>query len=382
MAGKSYIDKVVDAINDAAAVVNFKDLNNSYKYLGYMGGAALTGAGLGLGYSGLKGLVDRAYRHKLRQGILESDDVEGTYSGRVTPVQNSFVLDSATADKKKKKKTKKAASAIKTADSAINGWKLNSAEITDNIRKYFDKGRSVAVSKENKLRDIIAANMASHPQIAHTLAFASLPALMMAGIWGGSAAGKALGKSAPAERESRLREERARAEKEYNAAAKELRNVMKKDSSLHKQAAGAQSVARALGRLYGKLYGKVPDGVKNLHWKSLLAGGGLTYAGQRFLHGSPGKIKITVPNPNEVTGITALDKVLPWILGLGALGALAPGYKFVQSMRNGYKDQKDSVSDISRATQAWNAIHNENEEDYATLRAALENEPSLSKLKS
>lgn len=404
MADNPKSKSIQDLVDDSIGVVNMKDLNESYKYLGYLGGTALAGLGVGLGFSGLKGLVDRAYRNKLRKGILESGDVEETYGGRVTPVTNSFVIDETGKKKKKKKyasvKTDLAIAGAKDAgvvptrkygESTIGEFATGAAKVTDDIRKYFTKRRSVAMSSDNKLRDIVAGNMSRSPQILHTLAFTSLLPLFAAGVWGGSSLGKAVSDDSEEDKESRLKKERAAAEKEYNAAAKELRSVMREKSSMYryKTAAGAaQSAQKAKKVLQGlrDFFAKHPKtkSVTTLLGLPAATAGLSMYGTQAYIygkHGRPTEPSITVDSPNEITGNYTLDKILPWLLGIGALGASVPTYKFVQSLRNGYKDQKDSVSDVSRATQAWNAIHNESNEDYATLRAALEDEPSLSKLK-
>lgn len=385
---------------DEFGIVNMKDLNKSYKYLGYLGGTALAGLGVGLGYTGLKGLVDRAYRNKLREGILDSEDVENTYTGRVTPVTNAFILDDSGKKKKKKKKyasvkTDMAIAAAKDSGilptrkygkSEIGGYPVASGTLTDNLRKYFAFNRSATITNNNKIRDIIAREMSRSPQMSHTLAFTALLPLFAVGAWGGSSLGKAVSDESDADKESRLKKERESAEREYNNAAKELRNVMKKNSSmyLYKNAAGAQQTKQVKSLLAAiKDFAKAHPGAVGTGTTALGFGAGVYSARAHIYgkHGRPAAPSITVDSPNEITGSHTLDKILPWLLGIGALGASVPAYKFVQSLRNGYKDQKDSVSDVSRATQAWNALHNEGDEDYATLRAALEDEPSLSRLK-
>lgn len=85
---------------------------------------------------------------------------------------------------------------------------------------------------------------------------------------------------------------------------------------------------------------------------------------------------LTVSN-NQPTDSAVMNTLISGAVGLGALGMLIPSYRFVQSARKGYKDKVEDISDVTRASQAWNALRQGREDDYMPLRAVLETEPDL-----
>lgn len=68
------------------------------------------------------------------------------------------------------------------------------------------------------------------------------------------------------------------------------------------------------------------------------------------------------------------DKALGIALTLGALGLTIPAYKFIQSARKSYKNRVEGLSDITRSSQAWEALRRNRDYDYLAPRAILEHD--------
>lgn len=329
------------------------NLNKSYKYQNLMGDALLAGAGVGLSWYAIKKLVERAYRKKLHKALLEDTTVQDTYEGRVTPVGNEFVNADAPAYKY--------SSLQKEAKSPSGaGYKSLNTGTRGYLRETIDDPAvdAVIVKKDYNPRTTMAVEMAKHPAISHSLAFASIPALFALSSWLANSGSKSLFQTTLSDTVPPLSSEKSQARKEYEAAAAMLRSIARGD--LEKSGSA----------------GLKKEGV----WfvPLLAAGGGAAAAlgGSYYLRNrdNPKPIDEQSPdaNPNPM-----LNSAINLGLGLGAIALLYPGYKFVQSMRKGYKDRTETVSDVHRALQAWDAQRQARDEDFATLRAALAQEPDL-----
>lgn len=86
--------------------------------------------------------------------------------------------------------------------------------------------------------------------------------------------------------------------------------------------------------------------------------------------------ELEVPN-NRPTNSSVVNAGIAAGTGLLALAAAIPAYRFVQSARKGYKDRVTSLSDVTRASQAWEVLQRNRDQDYLPLRARLETEPEL-----
>lgn len=347
----------IDAGNNPVTMQSF---NDSQKYLNYMGSALTVGAGLGLSWHSLKKIVERAYRTRLEKEILKQKHVEDTYTSTVTPVRNRFVGADTPV--------KSASGGYLTSDANLYESDLNNADFTPDLRTKPLSGAAV-ITRDSGVRSRVAAEMARSPLFYHTLAFASVPALCALGMWGGNSMSKAIKKQiSPDTILDPLDDQKEKAQRKYDAAALLLRRVAadeerksrKKNASLDKEAVLGLTapVARALLGGVG-------------------IGGALTAAGagiKSYL--SKGPVVAHVPSP-EPTSSTSVNTGLKLLTGLAALSMLYPGYRFVQSMRKGYKDRVEGLSDVTRSSQAWDALRSSRSEDYATLQARLSDEPDL-----
>lgn len=342
----------IDAGNNPVTMQSF---NDSQKYLNYMGSALTVGAGLGLSWHSLKKIVERAYRTRLEKEILKQKHVEDTYTSTVTPVRNRFVGADTPV--------KSASRDWLNCDANLYESNLNNANFTPDLRTKPLSGAAV-ITRDSGVRSRVAAEMARSPLFYHTLAFASVPALCALGMWGGNSMSKAIKKQiSPDTILDPLDDQKEKAQRKYDAAALLLRRVAadeerksrKKRASLDKE---------AVWTLAPYLYGAGIGGAL------MAAGAGI----KSYL--SKGPVVAHVPSP-EPTSSTSVNTGLKLLTGLAALSMLYPGYRFVQSMRKGYKDRVEGLSDVTRSSQAWDALRSSRSEDYATLQARLSDEPDL-----
>lgn len=339
---------VAQAKTQGANFVEPKGLDDSYKYLHYLGDAALVGLGAGMSWHSLKKFVEHTYRKRLEKAIRNTTGVEDFYNSRTAPITNEYVGAPKTASVKK---------GDWAAPIHLSGKQVRDTAKSDSVNKHMDQFMFGIDKGQGPINDI-ASSMAANPDVAHTLAFAAIPPLFAASAWAGNSLSKAINNFFKKKDVEPMTKEREEARKRYEDAALTLRNVTlggmdKKSSYMEKDA----------------------------FWPALfLLGTGLglgaygTYqATQRQI---PTDVGEDIPNPH-LTNNSALNGVLG--LGAGALGLMAipPAYRFVQSMRKGYKNQLEGISDVTRSAQAWNAVRDSRGEDFAALRAALADEPDL-----
>lgn len=338
----------IDAGNNPVTMQSF---NDSQKYLNYMGSALTVGAGLGLSWHSLKKIVERAYRTRLEKEILKQKHVEDTYTSTVTPVRNRFVGADTPV---------KSASWL-NSDANLYESDLNNADFTPDLRTKPLSGAAV-ITRDSGVRSRVAAEMARSPLFYHTLAFASVPALCALGMWGGNSMSKAIKKQiSPDTILDPLDDQKEKAQRKYDAAALLLRRVAAdEERKSRKKRASLDKEAVLAPYLYGAgIGGALTAAVAGI--KSYL---------------SKGPVVAHVPSP-EPTSSTSVNTGLKLLTGLAALSMLYPGYRFVQSMRKGYKDRVEGLSDVTRSSQAWDALRSSRSEDYATLQARLSDEPDL-----
>lgn len=333
-------------------LVGKNHLNKSFKYQNLIGDTLLMGGGLGLSWYAAKQLVERAYRKRLHRALLEDTGVTDTYENRVTPVENEFVTDELPINSKE-------------AAFGKGTTKIYPAYATEGEARKFvaDPNTSHFIMDPHQSpRTALAVEMAKSPAIAHSIAFASIPALFALATWGANEGAKKLFGKIVDDKVQPQDIEKRKARQEYEAAARMLRSVSQGDlERLEKEGTLKKEANPIIPILWG-----IGGGT------ALTAGG--SYLWNKAKSGRPAPIEEPSAELNENKTVNSLMNLG---LGLGALALLYPGYKFVQSLRKGYKDKAESVSDAQVALQAWNAQRQARDEDFATLRAALAEEPDL-----
>lgn len=354
---------VMDSVNNGPPTARLKDLDSSYKWVGYTTDAIALGGGIGLTWYALKKLVERAYQRRMEKALKENTTVADMYKGNVTPVTNEFITEPEEPYHIKKE--------AKSWDSRVSVDAVNSADLGpefDLRSNGPNSNKDVVLKPGASVAGHVAAEMSQKPGIYHSLAFASLPALVALSSWGANALAKqVLNKSTVPDIVPNLKPEVDKARKKYHDAAVLLRYIAsgkayEKDGSFHKE-------------------GQVKEAMP---WLPILLGGaGLTALGgygydkyKKWQQPSPENTAY-IKNDTEMSSNPVTNKGINLALGLGALALLYPGYKFVQSMRKAYNDRKDQVSEATQAAQSWWPLRKRHQERFVRLQAALAQEPEL-----
>ena len=346
---------IPDAKRENYGFVYPKDLDDSYKYLGYAGDLALAGIGAGLSWHALKKFVEHTYRKRLEKAVRNSTGVKDFYTSRTAPITNTYV--GATKEGSVNKEGL-------WYHPNLGLWpkQIEEAYKSPNIKEnHGDDVELVGVPRNNGFLNSVATRMAENPLLYNTLAFVSLPAILAGSVWAGNGISKKINDFVKPKDIRRMTKERDEARKRYEDAALTLRNITngdmpKKEASLEKDAGLATILT--LGGL------------------GLLGAGGLGAAFAAGERPNPKDPKVVVPNPYPSDNSTA-NMLLSAGIGTLGLAAIPASYQFVQSMRKGYKNRVEGISDVTRAAQAWDAVRDARGEDFATLRASLAEEPDL-----
>lgn len=328
--------------------ISVDTLNESQRLVDLAKNALIIGSGVGMSWYALKKLVERAYRRRLADTIREDSQVVDTYQRQTTPISNEFI-------------TKQ--SSVRPSASDLAG--IQEKDLSD--PDILGNNNYVLLPKTDWSPAHIAAK---NSWLFSPVIGMSIPALLALGTWGGSAAAKQIVKHITPEKEYSLDAARIRAKRRYDTAAKLLRDVAAGRTLKKRSSARFEKNATLLG-LLGRL--------------ALIGGGAFGIAA-----GANGIAKYNQEKDERdaapgtqplLDGDLTEHSSLNTLAGLAALTGAAlltvPAYRFVQSMRSGYKNRTQSLSDVVRSAQAWEALRRSRDYNYASLRAALRDEPDL-----
>lgn len=192
--------------------VNYNSLNESNRWLNLLGDAALIGGGIGVSWAALKKLVETAYRSRLEKAIREGSDIQDAYEHSDMPVDSTFVAKTAMRKRAKN-------------DVVIRDRDMNKGYVSSDIRADGKPGSSVILAPGQGTRTDLTSTMATTPAVWNSLALALSPLVLGGAMWGGSHLTKYLAKNLASDKAESLDEERRKARKRFENAAKMLRGI-------------------------------------------------------------------------------------------------------------------------------------------------------------